>query len=88
MAIALVPIIVALSGKVNVVTMLTGIGYEKLNVVHRWVSWISFALSIAHTVPFVAAPLMEGGPSELYKQYYSPGAFEVFAFFRFDRLHC
>jgi magnesium-transporting ATPase (P-type) len=35
MATALTPIIVALAGKVNFVTILTGISHEKLNALHR-----------------------------------------------------
>ncbi|KAI9849123.1 MAG: hypothetical protein M1837_005353 [Sclerophora amabilis] len=76
MAIALTPIIVALSGKVNLVTMLTGIGYEKLNVVHRWLAWICVALSVAHTVPFIVAPLRDGGAAALRAQYYKPEGYE------------
>lgn len=70
MATALTPIIVALSGKVNVVSMLTGIGHEKLNIVHRYVAWICFALSVAHTVPFIVQPLQEGGLSVLSENFY------------------
>ncbi|KAI9809847.1 MAG: hypothetical protein M1825_000280 [Sarcosagium campestre] len=76
MAIALTPIIVALSGKINVVTMLTGIGYEKLNIVHRWLAWICMGLSVAHTIPFIVAPLRDGGAAQLRKQYYKTGGLE------------
>ena len=76
-AVALTPIVVALSGKVNIVTLVTGIGYEKLNVLHRWLSYLCFALSVVHTVPFIVAPLKDGGSSALHKQYYKPGGFEV-----------
>lgn len=77
MAVALTPIIVALSGKVNIVTLLTGIGYEKLNVIHRWAAWICFGLSVVHTIPFIVVPLKEGGLAVLHEQFYSKGAFEV-----------
>jgi len=40
MAVGLSPIIVALSGKVTIVTMLIGIGHEKLNTIHRYVAWL------------------------------------------------
>ena len=55
MAFACTPILNALTGKANVVTLLTGIGHEKLNVIHRWVGWITLALSLVNTVPFVVA---------------------------------
>lgn len=77
MAVALTPLIFALSGKANLVTMLTGIGHEKLNIVHRWVGWIIFGLSVAHTIPFIVAPLKDGGYKALHKQYYKAGGFEV-----------
>lgn len=77
MAVALTPLIFALSGKANLITMLTGVGHEKLNIVHRWVGWITFGLSVAHTIPFIVAPLKDGGYKALHKQYYKPGAFEV-----------
>jgi hypothetical protein len=50
---------------------------RKLNVIHRWLSYICFALSVVHTVPFIVAPLKDGGPRALHKQYYKTGAFEV-----------
>ena len=77
MAIACTPLLLALAGKANIITLLTGIGHEKLNAIHRWVAWMCFALSVAHTVPFIVAPLREGGYAALHDQFYSPGAFEV-----------
>lgn len=77
MAVALTPLIIALSGKANVITLLTGIGHEKLNVIHRWVSWLCFSLSVVHTVPFIVAPLKDGGYTALHKQFFKPGGFEV-----------
>ncbi|KAI1205175.1 ferric reductase like transmembrane component-domain-containing protein [Annulohypoxylon truncatum] len=76
MAQALTPIIVALAGKVNFITMLTGISHEKLNVFHRWVSYMCLFLSIVHTVPFIVQPLKDGGAAALRKQYYKPGGME------------
>ena len=77
MAVALTPIIFALSGKVNIVTMLTGIGHEKLNAIHRYAAYLCFGLSVAHTIPFIVAPLKDGGPAALHRQYYKSGGFEV-----------
>ena len=77
MAAALTPLLIALGGKVNLITMMTGIGYEKLNVIHRWVGWMVLGLSIAHTVPFIVAPLKDGGYEALHHQFYQPDSFEV-----------
>ncbi|KAI1370515.1 ferric reductase like transmembrane component-domain-containing protein [Hypoxylon crocopeplum] len=73
---ALTPIIVALAGKVNFITILTGISHEKLNIFHRWVSYMCLFLAIVHTVPFIVQPLRDGGPEGLRKQFYKPGGME------------
>ena len=77
MATALTPWLIALSSKVNIVTWLTGIGHEKLNIIHRWMGWLCFGLSVVHTVPFIVAPLKDGGYAALHKQFYKPGGYEV-----------
>ena len=77
MAASLTPLLLALSGKANLVTLITGLGHEKLNVFHRWVGWSVLGLSMAHTIPFIVAPLRDGGYSALQKQFYTPGGFEV-----------
>ena len=77
MAAALTPLLVALGGKVNIVTLLTGISYERLNVIHRWVGWFCLGLSVVHTVPSIVAPMRDGGYGALHAQYYKPGGFEV-----------
>ena len=77
MAASLTPLLIALSGKANLVTLLTGLGHEKLNIFHCWVGWSMFGLSVAHTIPFIVAPLHDGGYSALHEQFYKPGSFEV-----------
>jgi predicted ferric reductase len=66
----------ALSGKVNIVSVLTGISYEKLNALHRWTAWICLILSIIHTAPFIWQPLHEGGYQRLRTQFYAVGGME------------
>lgn len=77
MAASLTPLLIALGGKVNLISLMTGIGYEKLNVIHRWVGWSIFGLSVAHTVPFIVAPLRDGGYAQLHENFYQEGSFEV-----------
>jgi hypothetical protein len=77
MATALTPWLIALTSKANIVTWLTGIGHEKLNIIHRWMGWLCFGLSVVHTVPFIVAPLRDGGYAALHKQFYKPGGYEV-----------
>jgi hypothetical protein len=77
MATALIPLIIALSGKVNIISLLTGTGHEKLNVFHRYVGWIMFALSTVHTIPFFWQLQHEGGFAYVKRKFYAPGALEV-----------
>lgn len=73
MAFACTPILIALAGKANLITLLTGIGHEKLNVVHRWVAWMCFALSWIHTIPFFIASYRDGGSANVKAQFYAYG---------------
>ncbi|KAF8864439.1 hypothetical protein BDZ45DRAFT_797529 [Acephala macrosclerotiorum] len=52
---------IAFAGKANLATLVTGISQEKLNIVHRWVAWMSFELAWAHTIPFFWVPYTDGG---------------------------
>ncbi|XWW92927.1 hypothetical protein V2A60_000855 [Cordyceps javanica] len=53
MALACMPFILLLSAKANMITAVTGIPHEKLNVWHNWVSWAMFVLALIHTFPFI-----------------------------------
>jgi hypothetical protein len=55
---ALTPLTVALAGKVNVITWITGVGYAKLNVYHRYVSYVIFCLATVHVVSTPFLPLL------------------------------
>ncbi|KAF2798531.1 hypothetical protein K505DRAFT_333378 [Melanomma pulvis-pyrius CBS 109.77] len=66
---ALTPLTVALAGKVNVITWITGVSYTKLNVYHRYISYVIFCLGTVHTVPHLMAPIRDGGWSMLNKLY-------------------
>lgn len=65
-AVALMPWIVGLSMKANLISVLTGIGHERLNVLHRWLAYIFLVLSIIHTVPFYVTPVWDGGMQEFH----------------------
>jgi predicted ferric reductase len=70
---AMTPIVVALSGKYNLVTLLTGISHEKLNFLHRWCGIIYLFFGIVHTIPFLINNYRSGGPKRLYYQFYYHG---------------
>lgn len=65
--VALLPWIIGLSMKANIISLLTGIGHERLNVLHRWLAYIFLVLSIIHTVPFYVAPAQENGARQEYE---------------------
>ena len=71
LAVALMPWIVALSMKANFITMLTGIGHERLNVLHRWAAYICLFLSLVHTIPFYVTPIWDQGGLAVFKTYFT-----------------
>lgn len=75
-ATAMTPITLALSGKYNFVTLLTGISYERLHILHRWAGYIYLFFSLVHTIPFLINDLASGGPARLYYQFYYKGSME------------
>lgn len=68
-AVAMVPWIVALSTRANFISMLTGFGHERLNVLHRWSGYLCLFLSLVHTIPFFVTPIWEDGALIWYQQY-------------------
>ncbi|ORY18844.1 metalloreductase-like protein transmembrane component [Clohesyomyces aquaticus] len=61
MAVALLPWIVGLSMKANLITLITGIGHERLNVLHRYAAYLCMFLSLVHTIPFYVTPVWDKG---------------------------
>ena len=72
-AVAMVPWIVAMSMKANLVSLITGIGHERLNVLHRWGGYLCLLLSLVHALPFYIQPAWEEGSMEVFKSYFSGG---------------
>lgn len=51
LSVAQLPLLILLSGKVNLIGLVTGISYERLNVLHRWVGrtiWLTATLHWAY----------------------------------------
>jgi hypothetical protein len=78
MAVALLPWIIALSSKANLITMVTGIGHERLNVLHRWAAYLCLVLSILHTVPFYVTPIWEKGARHVFEQLFRQDGFYAY----------
>ncbi|KAH9837493.1 ferric/cupric reductase transmembrane component 7-like [Teratosphaeria destructans] len=60
-AVAMMPWIVAFSMKANFISMMTGIGHERLNVLHRWLAYLCLLLSLIHMIPFYVTPVWTDG---------------------------
>jgi predicted ferric reductase len=61
LAIAMTPWIVATSMKANLISYLTGIGHDRLGVLHRWGGYLCLFLSLVHTIPFYIQPVWKDG---------------------------
>lgn len=71
LAVAMMPWIIALSTKANFITFITGIGHERLNVLHRWAAYICLFLSLLHTIPFYITPIWDEGGLSTFKNYFN-----------------
>ncbi|KAJ6151307.1 hypothetical protein N7470_007901 [Penicillium chermesinum] len=71
LAVAMVPWIVALATKANLITMLTGLGPERLNGLHRWSAYICLFLCLVHMIPFYVTPIWTDGAMINYRNFYN-----------------
>ncbi|KAF2166913.1 hypothetical protein M409DRAFT_54681 [Zasmidium cellare ATCC 36951] len=60
MSLACLPFVFATSSKSNMVTAVTGISHERLQVFHRWISYAMFVLALIHTFPFIVFHVWKG----------------------------
>ncbi|KAJ5788049.1 hypothetical protein N7457_003039 [Penicillium paradoxum] len=60
MALALLPFVLALSTKANMISVFTGIPHEKLQVFHHWTSYAMFVLALIHTFPYIIYHIWKG----------------------------
>jgi len=65
-AVAMTPWIVATATKANLLSLVTGIGPERLNVFHRWISYLCLFMSLVHTVPFYVQPVWEDNGMDVF----------------------
>ncbi|TAQ88126.1 hypothetical protein B7494_g3511 [Chlorociboria aeruginascens] len=73
-AVAMTPWIVATSMKANIISMLTGIGHDRLGVFHRWGGYLCLFLSLVHMVPFYIQPVWEDGGLIVFQKLFPPGS--------------
>ncbi|RAL13695.1 ferric reductase family protein [Aspergillus homomorphus CBS 101889] len=60
MALGLLPFVLALGAKANLISALTGVTHEKLQVFHHWTSYAMFVLALVHTFPFIIVHIQKG----------------------------
>ncbi|KAK7750417.1 hypothetical protein SLS62_007605 [Diatrype stigma] len=73
-SVAMTPWIVATSMKANLLTLITGIGPERLNVFHRWAGYLCLFLSLVHTIPFYIQPVWDDGGMEVFERLFPEGS--------------
>ena len=67
LSVAMLPWIIAISTKANFFSIITGIGHERLNVLHRWLGYICLVLALIHTIPFYITPVWTQGALQVYQ---------------------
>ena len=78
LAVSLMPWIIGLSMKANIISLMTGIGHERLNVLHRWGGYLCLFLSLIHTVPFYITPIWDRGGLQVFKSFFAQSGFYVY----------
>ncbi|KAF2430390.1 metalloreductase-like protein transmembrane component [Tothia fuscella] len=78
LAVALLPWIVASAMKANLISVLTGIGHERLNVLHRWGAYLCMALSLVHTIPFYVTAVWDADGLSQFKNMFQDQHFYVY----------
>ncbi|KAI1391947.1 ferric reductase like transmembrane component [Hypoxylon trugodes] len=73
-AVAMTPWIVATSMKANLLTLITGIGPERLNVFHRWAGYLCLFLVLVHTIPFYIQPVWDDGGMAVFSKLFPQGS--------------
>ncbi|KAI0105643.1 ferric reductase like transmembrane component-domain-containing protein [Nemania sp. FL0031] len=74
LAVAMTPWIIATSMKANLLTLITGIGPERLNVIHRWAGYLCLFLSLIHTIPFFVQPVWDNGGLQIFGKLFPEGS--------------
>ncbi|CAK7274544.1 hypothetical protein SEPCBS57363_006218 [Sporothrix epigloea] len=77
MSVALTPWIIATSTKTNILSFITGIGPERLNVLHRWAGYLCLFLSLVHAIPFHIQPVWDDGGLATFQAFF-PGSMIVY----------
>lgn len=78
MANGLFPFLFALGSKYNVISILSNISYERLQVYHQWLARLVLFLSVIHTIPFLIQPFQEGGVELMHAYFYDTADYQLY----------
>ncbi|KAL5521096.1 hypothetical protein ACEPAG_9018 [Sanghuangporus baumii] len=67
-ATGLIPVTIAFATKNNLVGMFVGMGYERLNFIHRWIGIVSFVAANVHAMGFLYKWSLNGQLSEEFQK--------------------
>ena len=70
LSVSLLPWIVACAAKTNFLSLLTGIGHERLIVLHRWGAYLVTLLALLHAAPFWYQSARDAPGFAIYKLYF------------------
>ena len=73
-AIAMIPWIIATSMKANLVSLVTGIGHDRLNVLHRWGGYLCLFLALVHMIPFYITPVWDDNGMSVFNAIFPDGS--------------
>lgn len=73
-AVAMTPWIVATAMKANILSLISGIAPDRLNVFHRWAAYLCLFMSLVHMVPFFIQPVWEDGGMTVFSTLFPPGS--------------
>ncbi|KAK4500724.1 hypothetical protein PRZ48_008914 [Zasmidium cellare] len=81
LSIACLPFVFATAGKSNMITGITSISHEKLQIFHRWISYAFFVTALVHTVPFIVYHISIGDMVDQWNTqiYYWTGTIAIIA---------
>lgn len=71
LSVAMMPWIIGLSMKANLISVMTGIDHERLNVLHRWGGYLCLLLALIHMIPFYLQPLWDPSGFDDFKWYFT-----------------
>ncbi|PWN38545.1 uncharacterized protein FA14DRAFT_160038 [Meira miltonrushii] len=78
MANGLFPFLFALGSKYNIITIVSNISYERLQVYHQWLARLVLFLGFVHAIPFIVQPVQEGGTALMHEYYFNPDDYQMY----------